>query len=133
LEVALANAQRTKFESAQPILRVSDMAAAVRYYTELLGFVNAEWGSDDFTSVSRDGAAIYLCRGSQGQSGTWVWVGVENVGALYQEYIQSGARVRQPPRNYPWALEIHVEDPDGHILRFGSEPMTDRAFDDWED
>ena len=130
----MANAnQRTKFESAEPILRVSDMAATIRYYTEVLGFANAEWGSDDFTLVSRDGAAIYLCRGSQGQPGTWVWVGVEDVGALYQEYIQSGARVRHPPRNYPWALEIHVEDPDGHILRFGSEPLPDRPIDDWVD
>ena len=125
--------QRTKFEHAEPILRVSDMAASVRYYSEVLGFVNAEWGSDHFTAVSRDGASIYLCRGSQGQPGTWAWVGVEDVGALYQEYTQSGARVRHPPRNYPWALEIHVEDPDGHILRFGSEPIADRPFDDWAD
>ena len=125
--------ERTKFEHAEPILRVSDMAASVRYYTQALGFVNAEWGSDDFTLVSRDGAAIYLCRGAQGQYGTWVWVGVEDAGALYQEYLQSGARVRHAPRNYPWALEIHVEDPDGHILRFASEPLADRALDDWAD
>ena len=123
--------KQTKFEHAVPILRVSNMAASVSYYTEVLGFANAEWGSNDFTAVSRDVASIYLCRGSQGQSGTWVWVGVEDVRALYQEYIQSGARVRHPPRNYPWALEIHVEDPDGHVLRFGSEPIVDRPFDDW--
>ena len=122
---------RTKFEHAEPILRVSNMDASVLYYTQVLGFVNAEWGSDDFTCVSRDGAAIYLCRGSQGQPGTWAWVGVEDVDALYREYLQSGARVRQPPRNYPWALELHVEDPDGHILRFGSEPLADRPFDSW--
>jgi catechol 2,3-dioxygenase-like lactoylglutathione lyase family enzyme len=128
--VTTAN-KRTKFEHAEPILRVSDMAATVRYYTEVLGFVNAEWGSDDFTAVSREGATIYLCYDSQGQYGTWVWVGVDDVDALYQEYIQSGARVRHPPRNYPWALEIHVEDPDGHILRFGSEPIADRPFVDW--
>ena len=125
--------QRTKFEHAEPILRVSDMAATVRYYTEVLGFANAEWGNEHFTCVARDGASIYLCRGSQGQPGTWAWVGVEDVGALYQEFIQSGARVRHPPRNYPWALEIHVEDPDGHILRFGSEPFCDRPYDDWAD
>lgn len=83
--------KRTKFEHAEPILRVSDMAATIRYYTEVLGFVNAEWGSDDFTAVSRDGALIYLCRGAQGQYGTWAWVGVDDVEALYREYIQSGA------------------------------------------
>jgi len=125
------NEQRTKFEHAEPILRVSDMRASVRYYTEVLGFVNAEWGSDDFTAVLRDGAAIYLCRAAQGQAGTWAWIGVEDVTSLYREYLQSGARVRHSPRNYPWALEIHVEDPDGHVLRFGSEPLAERPFDDW--
>jgi len=134
LEAVMPSAnKRTSFEHAEPILRVSDMAVTVRYYTEVLGFANAEWGSDHFTSVSRDRASIYLCRGSQGQPGTWAWIGVEDVDALYEEYIQSGARVRNPPRNYPWALEIHVEDPDGHILRFGSEPKSDRPFDDWAD
>lgn len=123
--------ERTRFEHAEPILRVSDMAASVRYYTEALGFANAEWGTDDFTLVSRDGAAIYLCRDQQGHAGTWAWVGVEDAAALYEEYTRSGARVRHPPRNYPWALEIHVEDPDGHVLRFGSEPLADRPFDDW--
>ena len=125
--------KQTRFEHAEPILRVSDMAVSLRYYTEALGFVNAEWGSDTFTLVSRDGAAIYLCQGDQGQPGTWAWVGVEDAAALYAEYVESGAHVRHPPRNYPWALEIHVEDPDGHILRFGSEPLEDRPFDTWVD
>jgi len=121
----------TPFGHAEPILSVSDMTASVRYYTEALGFDNADWGTDEFTLVSRDGAAIYLCWGSQGHPGTWAWVGVADVAALHREYVASGARVRHAPRNYPWALEFHVEDPDGHVLRFGSDPMPDRPFDDW--
>ena len=76
----------TKFEHAEPILRVSNLAVSVRYYTEALGFVNAEWGTDNFTLLSRDGAGIYLCQGSQGHPGTWAWIGVEDVDALYREY-----------------------------------------------
>jgi hypothetical protein len=57
----------TRFEHAEPILRVSDMGVSVRYYTSVLGFVKADWSTDDFAFVSRDGAGIYLCRGSQGQ------------------------------------------------------------------
>jgi len=26
------------------------------------------------------------------------------------------------PTNFPWAKEMHVEDPDGNVIRFGSEP-----------
>jgi catechol 2,3-dioxygenase-like lactoylglutathione lyase family enzyme len=126
-------AHKTRFEHAEPILRVENMTASVRYYVDILGFQNAAWGTDDFSFVSRDGAGIYLCRGGQGSPGTWAWVGVEDVKVLYDEYRAAGARIRGTPRNYPWALEIHVEDPDGHVLRFGSEPLRDRPFDSWAD
>lgn len=119
---------RTRFEHAEPILSVADMAASVRYYVQVLGFRNADWGGDDFTAVTRDGACIYLCRGAQGQPGTWAWVGVEDAAALYEEYTASGARIRQAPWNHEWGLELQVEDPDGHVLRFGSEPLSDQPF-----
>jgi uncharacterized glyoxalase superfamily protein PhnB len=101
------------------------MAHSLRYYVDVLGFANADWGGDDFTLVTRDGAGIYLSEGDQGHPGTWVWVGVDDVAALYREYAASGATIREPPRNFPWAYEMKVEDPDGHILRFGSEPRDD--------
>ena len=62
-------AVRTKFEHANPILSVSDMARSLRYYDDVLGFSNAEWGGDDFTCVTRDGASIYLSEGDQGRRG----------------------------------------------------------------
>ncbi|HKW15784.1 MAG TPA: VOC family protein [Candidatus Krumholzibacteria bacterium] len=123
--------RKTRFENAQPILRVSNMSISVRYYVDVLGFQSADWGNDDFTMLSRDQAFIYLCRGSQGSAGTWVWVGVKDADALYSEYRASGARVQQAPRNYPWAYEFHVADPDGHVLRFGSEPKSDKPFESW--
>ena len=54
---------RTRFECANPILSVADMARSLRYYLDVLGFANAAWGGDDFTCVSRDEASIYLSRG----------------------------------------------------------------------
>jgi predicted enzyme related to lactoylglutathione lyase len=112
----------TRFECANPILRVSDMSRSLRYYVDVLGFSNAEWGGDDFTCVSRDGASIYLSEGDQGQPGTWVWIGVEDVGDLHAEYTAKGAMILHPPENFPWAYEMKVGDPDGHVLRFGSDP-----------
>lgn len=125
--------QKTRFEVSAPILRVTDMNASLQYYVGVLGFQNADWGTDDFTHVNRDRAGIYLCRGGQGCLKTWVWVGVEDVQALYEEYKTSGAKVNHAPRNYSWALEMHVEDPDGHVLRFGSEPLSGKPFDEWAD
>jgi len=73
------NPAGVRFEGSQPILRVENMQASLRYYVDVLGFENAGWGNDDFTCVSRDRAGLYLCRGDQGRGGAWVWIGVEDV------------------------------------------------------
>jgi len=124
-----AHSARTRFEHANPILNVADLARSVHYYVEVLGFTNAEWGGDDFTCVSRDGASIYLSEGDQGCAGTWVWVGVDDVEALYDEYTRSGATILHAPESFPWAFEMKVEDPDGHVLRIGSDPREDAPAD----
>jgi catechol 2,3-dioxygenase-like lactoylglutathione lyase family enzyme len=112
----------TYFENSAPILRVENMDASVAFYCDKLGFQNAPWGDGDFTSVNRDRAGIYLCRGGQGRGGAWAWIGVEDVDKLHAEYLSRGVAIRLPPTNYLWALEMQVEDPDGNVLRFGSEP-----------
>jgi predicted enzyme related to lactoylglutathione lyase len=113
---------RVYFENSQPILRVEDIQASLRFYVDLLDFKNAPWGTDDFTSINRDRADIYLCRSGQGRGAAWIWIGVEDVERLQQEFLTRGVKIRMPPTNYPWALEMHVEDPDGNVIRFGSEP-----------
>jgi len=125
------SATQNRFEGANPILRVADMSVSLDYYVRVLGFENADWGNEWFTLIQRDRAGIYLSRGDQGQPGTWVWVGVEDVAALHREYEGSGAKIRHAPRNFPWAYEMKVEDPDGHVLRFGSEPRADIPFVEW--
>jgi predicted lactoylglutathione lyase len=59
-----------------------------------------------------------------------VWVGVEDVALLYEEYRKSGAKILHEPKNHLWAYEMKVEDPDGHVLRFGSEPRNDIPIED---
>lgn len=119
--------RRVRFENCDPILRVDDMEASVRFYVEKLGFQNADWGSADFTHVSRDAAGIYLSCGDQGRGGAWVWAGVEDAAKLHKEYVSRGVAIRMPLTNFPWALEFQVEDPDGNVLRFGSEPHPEGA------
>jgi catechol 2,3-dioxygenase-like lactoylglutathione lyase family enzyme len=110
------------FECISPILRVEDMRRALEFYVGKLGFVNAPWGNEDFTSIHSGHSGLYLCRGDQGRGGAWVWIGCDNARQLHQELVAKGVPIRMVPTNFLWALEIHVEDPDGNVLRFGSEP-----------
>ena len=111
-----------RFENSQPILRVEEMNASLRFYVDKLGFKNAGWGGDGFTSVNRDSAGIYLCRGDQGRGGAWLWIGVEDAEKLHDELKARDVTIRMPLTNHSWALEFQVEDPDGNVIRFGSEP-----------
>jgi len=113
------------YEGSQPILRVENMEASLRFYVGVLGFKNAEWGNEDFTSVNRDRAGIYLCRGGQGRGGAWVWLGVGDVQIIYADLKARGVPIRMPPTNFAWALEMQIEDPDGNVLRLGSEPLQE--------
>ena len=111
-----------RIECINPILNVADIPRSLRFYVDLLGFENAPWGGDDFTCVARDGCAIYLCKGGQGRAGTWVWMGVEDARALHDHLAANGVAIRTGLTNAGYALEFHVEDPDGHVLRVGSDP-----------
>ena len=120
------------FHHATPILRVADLAASLAYYLDILGF-KIDWQGETIASVSRVDCCLFLSEGDQGNPGTWVWIGVADAEALHAELAAKGARIRQPPTNFRWALETQVEDLDGNVLRLGSEPLDDRAFGPWKD
>ena len=122
-----------RVENTIPILRVRSLPASIDYYVTALGF-EVDWHEPgSMASVSRDGHSIMLSEGSQGHPGTWVWIGVSDCALLFNEVTAKGATIRLAPTNYPWAYEMQVEDPDGHILRFGSDPKADGPFVDWID
>jgi predicted lactoylglutathione lyase len=113
-------------ENVTPILRVQDLEASRRYYVQALGF-SLDWDAGEMISVSRDRQSIMLCERDQGPPGVWLWIGVDDADALFAEFSAKGARIRSPPQNFSWAYEFQIEDPDGHVLRFGSEPKPGPA------
>ena len=90
-----------------PILHVRDMQVSIDYYESKLGF-KKQWGDGNFACVARDGFSIYLAHDDQRQSGTWIWIGVEDIDAIYTQVKTNGATIRQEPINYSWAREVHV-------------------------
>jgi predicted enzyme related to lactoylglutathione lyase len=122
-----------EFEGVAPILAVKDIKTSIDYYVGKLGF-QLDWQADvGFASVSRGRCHIMLCEGDQGRSGTWVWIGVGDAGQLFEQYKGAGAKIRHPPTNYEWAYEMQVEDPDGNVLRMGSETKPEEPIGPWLD
>jgi predicted enzyme related to lactoylglutathione lyase len=123
----MANDTNT-FDGATPIFCVADVRTSIEHYVKALGF-KVDWeAGPGFASVSRGKCHLFLCEKDQGHAGTWVWIGVSDVDSLATEYRQSGAKIRHPPTNYPWAYEMQVQDPDGNVLRFGSDQKRDEPF-----
>ena len=130
----MANTDPLKFriENIAPILYVKDMARSLAFYVDLLGFKNAEWGNDDFTGINRDNTGIYLCKGGQGTPGTWIWIGFDgDIFELHEKFKSHGVTIKMPPKNFSYAYEMHILDPDGHVLRFGTDPNQNEPFVEW--
>jgi len=112
-----------RVDNIQPILLIKEMSASRAFYRDILGFTEAEWGTNNFSFFSRDKSGIYLCREGQGNPGTWVWIGIEgDIEVLYNSLKGKGVKIRQPPVRYSYAVEMHIEDPDGNVLRLGADP-----------
>lgn len=134
---ALEKAKRIAFGGVTPVLRVASVAASLEYYTQALGF-SLDWKVPEdrapfFASVSRGRCGLFLSEGDQGHAGAWVWIDGVDVEKVFEEFKASGAKIRNPPTNYEWALEMQVEDLDGNVLRIGSDPKKDEPIGDWLD
>jgi catechol 2,3-dioxygenase-like lactoylglutathione lyase family enzyme len=104
-----------------PIFSVRDLAASRRYYRDALGF-ELKWQTGDFGAVQRGDATLFMCERCQGNPGTWIMIFTPDVDKLHAELLRRKALVKMPPSDMPWNLrEMHVSDPDGNVIRFGSE------------
>ncbi|MCU0940844.1 MAG: VOC family protein [Burkholderiaceae bacterium] len=123
-------AQQHELHGLQPVLSVSDLAASVRFYCDVLGLeLDFLWGEPPSYGRVRhtgDGASIYIHlspapRSEIAPCELRLHVG-HDVDGLHAAYAARGADVGPAPRNQPWGLrEFELRDPDGHLLIFGAE------------
>ena len=109
-------------ESLVPILYVRDFAEAMDYYTGKLLFERLwDWGDPpSFGAVRLGQVEIFFCLGEQGHPGTWLSIFLEDVDEYCERITRLGAEVIRGPANEPWGMrEMHVRDPNQHVLRFG--------------
>ena len=113
-----------------PVLVVPDVAEALAYYRDKLGFEVDEWDPNPaaYGYAHRDVCEIHLCQGEPARPNSEVvqpdlfdvYIGTDDVAALYEEFKANGADLLHEPIERPWAmLEIRVQDPFSYILAFG--------------
>ena len=111
-------AQRV-LRKVMPELPLTDVAAGVAHYRDVLGF-EINYQQDDIGVMDRDGMRVLLIARTAEHSG----IGscsfyVTDADALHAELVTRGANVQGAPVSQPWGLrEFRVLDPEGNRLSF---------------
>ena len=119
----------TRVERINPYIDVKNISDSVRYYVDILGF-DLYFESSDFSIVERNGHQIHLTKSKGKIRPGRIWIGVEELSILFEQYRVNGAKITQPPKNYSWAYQMVVEDLDGNQLIIGSAPIAGESFED---
>lgn len=106
-------------QQALPELPCDDVAAAVAWYRDVLGF-RINYQQHDLGVMDRDAITVLLIARTEQHKGIGSCeVFVSDADALYQELLAKGARVLGPPVSHPWGLrDFRVIDIAGNRLTF---------------
>jgi catechol 2,3-dioxygenase-like lactoylglutathione lyase family enzyme len=115
---------------AVPVIFVADVQTSAGFFRDTLGFsIDFLHGDPPFYgAVSRDGACLHikfvhqpvLAVGAEDEPDFInAFVEVDNVEALYTEYVEAGVRFGQTLRTESWGgRDFVVRDPDGNAVCF---------------
>jgi catechol 2,3-dioxygenase-like lactoylglutathione lyase family enzyme len=101
---------------------VGDVAAAVDFYVNKLGFKLAFTDGDPvtFAGVNLDRVQIFLQEGAPRPHGSSVYFVVGNADDLHEFHRANGVEIVQPPSDKPYGIRDYaVRDLAGNILLFG--------------
>ena len=122
---------KPKMRLVEATLFVTDFAASLRYFSQVLGFATVfTYGEPPyFGQVARDGVPInlrYVCEPvfvgdvREREDLCAAVIGVSGVKALFEEFRAAGAKFHQGLKRHPWgAIDFVVKDPDGNLISFG--------------
>jgi DNA-binding MarR family transcriptional regulator len=108
-----------------PIFPVRDLAAALAHYAALGFTTDAYAGGGDYGFADRDGTGLHLAadRGHDPGHGSAAYLYVRDADALYAEWTRPGIGGQtRPVGPMPYRMRegSHI-DPDGNLIRFGSD------------
>lgn len=109
-----------------PVLSVSDVAASLSYYCDVLGFDEAfRWGEPlYYAGVCRGAVALHLTSAEERRAHRGLGIlslFVEDADVAHRELAARGANVTVEIADRPYGMrDFMVEDPDGNQLAWGS-------------
>jgi catechol 2,3-dioxygenase-like lactoylglutathione lyase family enzyme len=109
-------------EKQHPALRVSDIPAAVEFYTKRLGFqLGFTWGEPpEMAGVNLGDVQLFLERGTPSPDGCSVYFVVGNADELFEYQRANGVEILQTPGERPYGLrDYRIRDLNGYELGFG--------------
>ena len=120
-----------KLTASAPILLVKDVTVSAHWYRDTLGFRIVEFYGEpsSFVIIERDGHYMMFSNAPAEQikpnwkivdktSNVYFWV--NDVEALYKEFIKSGATIDYELYTAPYGVkEFGINDPDEYDIAFG--------------
>jgi hypothetical protein len=127
-----AASRSTAMASVAPVLPVSDLTASIAHYRSLGFAVRAYDGDALYAFADRDGVALHLAQVHEIEptaNTSSVYLYVDDADALYSQWrLAAVAGTLRAPADTEYGLrEGTHSDPDGNLLRFGSESQTPPA------
>ena len=115
------------FPPACPEIPVAELAPALAYYRDCLGFT-VDWADEELglAGLSQGESRLFMSsaryRAGQPDRGpAVVWLNLcsrTEIDELHARWSAAGARIAAPPAAKPWKLyEFLAHDPDGNALR----------------
>lgn len=102
---------------------VSDLDAALAFYTQMLGFEMTFKNEGAFAIIARDGVEIGLApaeihHGIPGKSN--VYLKVSEIESFYADLQSRGAQILHPLKKEPYHMkEFMIADIDGNTINYG--------------
>lgn len=115
-----------KVARTQHVLAVNDFNAAIKFFTDKLGFT-LEHIIDGWAFLHLDTFFLMVgdCRGEVPardihNHSLFAYINCTGIDELYIQYQQRGVQFKQKIADKPWGLrEFEVETPEGHRMLFG--------------
>jgi predicted enzyme related to lactoylglutathione lyase len=108
---------------------VSDLAASLKYYTEVLGF-SEQFRFGDYAGVEYGEVQIHLSgpkatnKKQVGQGGIYIFC--DDVDGYFAEVSAKGAMTQAAPKDYEYGMrDFVIEDPDANHIGVGQETKKD--------